>query len=83
MKNKLKLPLLLLTLCLLPQAVNADGILLSWSARDVPGITEQSFNAAKQLKADEILKNNLEVGTWADAFLLMVGANSLKEDKGF
>lgn len=81
MRNKLRLALLALILCLFPQIVNADGILISWSARDVPGITEQSFNAAKQLKADEILKKNLEVGSWADAFLLMVGVNSHKEDK--
>src|SRR5215216_3931780 len=81
MRTKLKLALLFLTLCLLSQSVNADGILLSWSARDVPGITEQSFNAAKQLKAEEILKKNLEVSSWADAFLLMVGANPRKEDK--
>lgn len=73
--------LLALFICVFSQTVNADGILLSWSARDVPGITEQSFNEAKQLKAEEILKKNLEVGSWADAFLLLVGANSHKEDK--
>ena len=72
---------LALTFLLCSQAVNADGILISWSARDVPGITEQSFNAAKQLKAGEILKKNLEVGSWADAFLLMVGANPIKKIK--
>ena len=83
MKNKFKLTLFLLTLCFLSQTINADGILLSWSAREVPGITEQSFNAAKQLKAEEILGKNLEVSLWADVFLLMVGANSHKEDKTF
>src|SRR5689334_11698635 len=83
MRNRFKLTLLLLTICLLAQTVQADGILLSWSASDVPGITEQSFNAAKQLKPDEILKKNLEVHSWADAFLLMVGANPHKEDKIF
>ena len=81
MKNRFKLPLLLLTLCLLSQTTNADGILLSWSARDVPGITEQSFKAAKELKSEEISKRNLEVSSWADAFLLMVGASGHKEDK--
>lgn len=81
MNKKSNLTLLLLILCLLSQTVNADGILLSWSARDVPGITEQSFNAAKQLRVEEILKKNLEASSWADAFLLMVGANAHKEDK--
>lgn len=81
MQKKSLLPLLLLTLFLLPQSIKADGVLLSWSPVDVPGVTQQSFNAAKQLKVEEILKKNLEVGSWADAFLLMVGANSHKEDK--
>lgn len=83
MRNKLRLTFLALILCLFSQTVSADGILISWSARDVPGITEQSFSAAKRLKAEEILKKNLEVSSWAEAFLLMVGANSHKEDKTF
>ena len=81
MRTKFKLVLLALPLCLLFQSVKADGVLLSWSARDVPGITEQSFNAAKLLKVEEIIRKNLEVSSWPDAFLLMVGANSQKEDK--
>jgi hypothetical protein len=81
MKNKSKPMLLALTLCVLSQPANAEGILVTWSAGDVPGITERSFNAAKQLKSEEIPKKNLEVSSWADAFLLMVGANSHKEDK--
>lgn len=81
MKNKPRLALILLLLSLSSQPVNADGILISWSAGNVPGITGQSFNEAKQLKAEEILKKNFEVSSWADAFLLMVGANSHKEDK--
>jgi hypothetical protein len=81
MRNKLRLGFLALIFYLFSHTVHADGILIAWSARDVPGITEQSFNAAKQLKADEILKKNLEINSWADAFLLMVGANSHKEDK--
>ena len=81
MRTTFKLLLLALSLCLLSFSVNADGILLSWSARDVHGFTEQSFNAAKQLKAEEILTKNLEVYSWADVYLLMVGANSHNEDK--
>lgn len=81
MKTTFTVLLLALSLGLLSFTAYADGILLSWSTRDVPGITEQSFNAAKQLKAEEILKKNLEVSSWADSFLLMVGANSHKEDQ--
>jgi len=81
MRGILKSPLILLFICILSQSVYADGILLSWSSRDVSGVTEQSFNAAKQLNAEQIQKKNLEVTTWADAFLLMVAANQHKDDK--
>ncbi len=63
------------------QNVNADGILLSWSARDVSGVTEESFNEAKQLKAAQIGEKNLKVSSWADAYLLVVASMSHKEDK--
>lgn len=82
MRKIFKLSLLASLLCLSSSIVNADGILLTWSTREVPGITEQAFNAAKQLKVEEIPKKNLEVKSWPDAFLLMVGANPHKDDKG-
>jgi len=81
MKRTIKLALLSMTLCLSAQVIKADGILLSWSARDVPGLTEESFNAAKALGADEIPGKNLTVGSWPEAFLLMVAANQHKEEK--
>src|SRR5262245_10368153 len=81
MRGILKSPLILLFICILSQSGYADGILLAWSSRDVSGVTEQSFNAAKQLNAEQIQKKNLEVTTWADAFLLMVAANQHKDDK--
>src|SRR5215510_14797656 len=81
MRGILKSPLILLFICILSQSGYADGILLAWSSRDVSGVTEQSFNAAKQLNAEQIQKKNLEVTTWADAFLLMVAANQHKDGK--
>ena len=81
MKIQYKLALLALVLSLWPQSVSADGILLSWSASAVPGITEQAFNAARQLSVEAILKKNLEVSSWPDAFLAMVGAAQHKEDR--
>jgi hypothetical protein len=81
MRTKSKLSLLVLILCLLAQTAYADGRLLSWSPADVPGVTEQSFNAAKLFSVDEIPKKNLEVASWADAFLLMVASNQHKDDK--
>lgn len=73
--------LLLLTFSLATQSAIADGILLAWSSRDVTGVTEQAFNEAKQLSVDEILKKNLKVASWPDAYLLTVSANAKKEDK--
>jgi hypothetical protein len=73
--------LLALMFCLLSRAIYADGILLSWSTRDVPGVTEQSFNAAKLFSVDEIQKKTLGVTSWADVYLLMVAASQHKDDK--
>ena len=81
MKNRFKIGLLILICCILEFRTLADGILVSWSARDVEGVTEQTFNAAKQLGVEDIIKKNLSVHSWPDAFLLMVAANQHKEDK--
>lgn len=81
MRIRLSLTLLALIFCILSQTVYADGILLSWSTRDVPGVTEQSFNAAKLFSVDEIQKKNLGVTSWADVYLLMVAASQHKDDK--
>lgn len=81
MKRTIKLAVLSIAFCLTAQTIRADGILLSWSAQDVPGLTEERFNAAKSLGADEIPKKNFTVGSWPEAFLLMVGANQHREEK--
>lgn len=58
----------------------ADGRLLSWSPQDVQGVTEQSFNEARGIKPDKLAEKNLAVKSWADAFLLMIGATVHKDD---
>lgn len=80
MRLKVKLALLPIILAVFSPVAYGDGILISWAPRDVQGITEQSFNAAKQLTVAEISKKNLEVKSWADAFLLMVAARQHKDD---
>ena len=80
-KRIIKLALLSATLFFAATVAEADGILLTWSARDVPGITEESFNAAKSLAAEEIPKKNLALSSWPEAFLLMVSANGHKADQ--
>src|SRR6185295_8544776 len=72
----LLLTLLLTSLC----SARADGILMAWSASDVPGVSEQSFNDAKSHGVADITKRNLEVSTWADAFLLLIAANAHQTD---
>lgn len=81
MRNRFKLALFLFTLIFISRFAYADGILLAWSARDVEGITEESFNAAKQMSVADILKKNLSVTSWPETFLLMVGANQNKQNK--
>ncbi len=61
---------------------SADGRLLSWSPSDVQGVTEQSFNEARGIKPGQLAEKNLAVRSWADAFLLMVGATANKDDAG-
>jgi hypothetical protein len=78
MNRIIKIALLSTTLCFAANVAKGDGILLSWSPRDVPGITEESFNAAKSLAFEEVPKKNLTVSSWPEAFLLMVSANQHK-----
>src|SRR5947209_8613229 len=80
MSIRTRLTFLILLFCLLSQIAIADGRLISWSTNDVSGVTEQSFNATKLYTVDEIQKKNLEVTSWADAYLLMVGALQHKDD---
>lgn len=78
MNRIIKIALLSATLCLALNVAKGDGILISWSTRDVPGITQESFNAAQSLAAEEVPKRNLTVSSWPEAFLLMVSANTHK-----
>src|SRR5262245_61568236 len=81
MTNPSRYLLLFAIFCFATINALADGILLSWSARDVPGLTEQAFNDAKQWSAEQIAQKNLTASSWTDAFLLMVAANPKKDDK--
>ena len=81
MRKLIVLCLVFLTLSSTALTARADGVLISWSARDVPGLTEQAFKEAQQLTAEKILQNNLAVTSWPDAFLVMVASNVRKDDK--
>jgi len=66
---------------ILGSPARADGILLSWSMREVPALTEKSFNEAKQWSSEQIAQKNLTVSSWTDAFLLMIAATPRKDEK--
>ena len=83
MKTAIRCLLFVGVLCLTTMNSFADGILLAWSPRDVPGLTEQAFNDAKQWSAEQIAQKNLTASTWTDVFLLIVAANPKKDDKQF
>lgn len=79
-KNLLSI-LIVTCFCLVAEQVRADGILLSWSGRDVQGVTERSSNEARTFTVKQISEKNLIVRTWADAYLLMVAATPRNDDK--
>lgn len=81
MRSALIRSICVLAFAIATQTANADGILLTWSPGDIIGVTEQTFNEAKLVKVDDILKKNLNVSTWGDTYLLAVGASANKENK--
>jgi hypothetical protein len=74
---------LLIIAVLLSFTVNADGILISWGANNLSGMTQEKFENAKQWTANEILDKNLEATSWPDVYLLLVAAMQHKDDKNF
>jgi hypothetical protein len=69
-----------LAFCLFSQSAFADGVLMAWNPADVPGITEESVKAARQLDVAQILTKNRKVTSWGDALLLMIGSTGHKDD---
>ncbi|HVZ37714.1 MAG TPA: hypothetical protein VHI13_00405 [Candidatus Kapabacteria bacterium] len=68
---------------LLSHSAKADGLLIAWSMTDVPGFTEEMFNAAKKQSTADIVRKNPQVQTWSDAVQLLVGASQHTENKAF
>jgi hypothetical protein len=59
----------------------ADGVLVSWSGRDVAGATSESFDAAKAKTVAAVLEGNRSVKSWPEAYYLAIGANAHRADK--
>ncbi len=66
---------------LLVSFVKADGVLMSWSANSLEGMTAERWEVAKKRSVQEILEANRTAKTWPDAYLCLVGANERKDDK--
>ncbi len=54
---------------------------MSWSPRDLEGMTEQHWNTAKEQSVTKVLEANKKVETWPEAYLCLLGANAHKDDK--
>lgn len=70
--------ILLLLILLFPYAkvlAAADGTLMSWSPRDLEGMTEARWNAARARSPQEILRLNRELTTWPEAYEVVVGTS--------
>ena len=61
----------------------ADGILMSWSPRDLTGMTEDRFNASRKWTTNEILNKLRIASEWPDIYLLLIASKQYKEDKIF
>jgi len=61
----------------------ADGILISWSANNLTGMTQERFENAKKWTASDILNKNLQADNWPETYLLLVAAIQHKGDKSF
>jgi hypothetical protein len=68
---------------LVPLLASADGTLVSWSGSEMPGMTKERWERAKQLSSSEVLERNLKVATWAECYELALGSKAHKADEKF
>jgi len=74
-----KVYLVIVTILFFSSLTFADGILMSWGMNDIRGMTKERWDAAKTWSVSEILQNNITAESWADAYLVAVGASSKKD----
>ena len=72
----------LVVLCCSGQA-RADGTLISWGPRDLEGMTEARWEAAKRRPAAEVLALNTKLTSWPEAYEVLLGASAHQTDKSF
>lgn len=78
-------PLLVTVLLVMasPPASRADGVLLSWAAWTLEGVTEKNFEEAKKMTSEDILSENRIVTSWPQTYLLIIGAMEHGADTAF
>ena len=74
-----KVYLVILTTVFFSSLLFADGILMSWGMSDIKGMTKEKWDAARTWSVTEILQNNINAESWADAYLAVVGASQKKD----
>jgi len=72
----------LVVLCCSGQA-RANGTLMSWGPRDLEGMTEARWEAAKRRPAAEVLALNIKLTSWPEAYEVLLGASAHQTDKSF
>jgi hypothetical protein len=73
----------LILFLLLANSLKADGILMSWGANDLTGMTEERWNAAKTWTTSEIITKMKTATEWPDVYLLLVASIQHKTDTAF
>lgn len=78
-----RISIILVSLTLFTTTVKADGILISWSPRDLTGMTEERFNTSKKWSTSEIINKLKTAREWPDIYLLLIASKQYNEDKAF
>ncbi len=74
------LPICIAVLLLTSTWARADGTLLFWGPKDIEGMTEKKWNAAKTQTVDQVLALNLHAKTWGDVYSVVLGGRSHLND---
>lgn len=75
--------ILLIVFVLLTFTVRADGILFTWNAKDITGMTEELFNASQKWQTPEIISRIKTATEWSELYLLIMASKKYKDESIF
>lgn len=75
----MKRKLIILICVLFSQQLMAEGILVSWGGKDLIGMTQERFEAAKSWTPEFIDQKIVTVDNWPEVYLLMVASSKQKD----